>query len=134
MSKAAFRPRYSQAQQQRYKRQRYIAQIGKITKNLYKMFKEPSIEHESFVLRFEKLITKLEELEEVRVDSRYVNASKEYIYTLLDKVKNAEFDEQSFSRYAHEQLSYLNRLQKIKNRSSYQKSKHKLKRLDDQWQ
>ena len=117
--------RYTPKQIQKYKRQKYISHLEKIGRNLFKMFRDKSIDSNRFMDKFSSLIETLKELDEVRLNSEYFNESKSYYLNLYKKLNSIEFDDEYLNSIRESQMSQLNRLQKLKNRASYKKEKYK---------
>ena len=113
--------RYTDKQIEKYNRQKYIAYLSKVTKNLYKMFRDKGVTQENFIKKFilikgsldpkykVELYTGYHKEVEVYIDNLYIKCMGEFI---LDDIR-------------YEEMSNLNRLQKSKNASSYKKDKHK---------
>jgi predicted RND superfamily exporter protein len=121
--------RYTAKQIEKYQRQRYITFLEKVTKNLFKMFRDESTTQEQFLKKFNELKKKLNEQEEVQLTSEYHHQMKNYIDQLsLETQKEFVLDD---IREAN--MTLLNRLQKLKNGTSYKKEKHKNKNQDQDW-
>ena len=119
--------RYTQKQIDKYNRQKYISLLEKIAKNLFKMFRDTDISYDQFFLKFEMMVEKLSEYEDMLLDNEYYNKLKEYIEVLFAKLQTDGFDAASFADIRESELTNLNRLQKLKNQSSYKKEKHRTK-------
>jgi len=65
------------------------------------------------------------ERDNIRLDSEYLKESKSYYKKLYLEISNSKFDDEVLDSIRQEQMSNLNRLQKLKNSSSYKKDKHK---------
>ncbi len=121
--------KYTPKQIEKYQRQRYIGFLEKLTKNLFKMFRDEKTTQEQFLQKFEELKKKLDELVEIRLDSEYHYQLKEYIEKLYNECQHEfKFDD---IRVAN--MTILNRLQKLKNGASYKKDKHKHKSKNQDW-
>ena len=126
--------RYTQKQIDKYNRQKYIVELEKISKNLFRMFRDENVSAEDFVKKFEKLKSKFDEKEEVHLESEYHQQLKEYIARIYRKTCLAEmFTDKELSDIREAEMSNLNRLQKLKNNTSYKKDKHKSKRQNEDW-
>ena len=121
--------RYTPKQIEKYQRQRYISLIEKIAKNLFKMFRNDETTQEQFLAKFHELKKKFDEQPDIRLDSEYHHQMKAYIEKLylesllefkLDNIRDAN-------------MTILNRLQKLKNGTSYKKDKHKNKEKNQDW-
>jgi len=121
--------KYTPKQIEKYQRQKYISFLEKISKNLFKMFRNESTTQEQFLKKFYELKEKLDDLIEIRLDSEYHHQLKAYIEKLHQETLGAfKFEE---SRENH--MTQLNRLQKLKNGSSYKKEKHRHTSRDQDW-
>jgi len=127
--------RYTQKQIDKYNRQKYIGELEKVAKNLFRMFRDTSITAEDFVQKFKELKEKLETKETPSyLDSEYHNALKAYIDRLYDQCcGNDAFGDIDLSEIREAEMSNLNRLQKMKNGVSYKKEKHKSKHHHEDW-
>jgi hypothetical protein len=95
------------------------------------MFRDKNIDVTLFVKKFDSLVEKLEAKDEVHLDSEYHKELKSYIYKL--KAECNDIDNKQLNDMRDIQMSNLNRLQKLKNRTSYKKDKHKLKIQNQDW-
>ncbi|MEY3090308.1 MAG: hypothetical protein RL113_624 [Pseudomonadota bacterium] len=126
--------RYTQKQIDKFNRQKYIIELEKISKNLFRMFRDKAISAEQFKAKFMTLKEKFEEREEILLESEYHQMLKAYIFALYEKTCLDEaFGEKVFSDIREAQMSQLNRLQKLKNGTSYKKEKHKSKPQEEDW-
>ena len=121
--------RYTPKQIEKYQRQRYITFLEKVTKNLFKMFRDETTTQEQFLKKFDELKKKLDEQVEIQLNSEYHQQMKEYIERLDHELK-AEFKLEDM-REAN--MTLLNRLQKLKNGTSYKKDKHRYKEKNQDW-
>ena len=123
---------YSSKQIEKYKRQKYISALNKCTKNLYKIFKDNSTTYEYFKSKFMALIDELNNLEEVRLNTHHSKKTKEYIEELYNStINNKSFGESDFLDIKSIEITKLNRLQKLKNRTKYARTKYKNNPLED---
>jgi hypothetical protein len=98
------------------------------------MFRDKAISAEQFKAKFMTLKEKFEEREEILLESEYHQMLKAYIFALYEKTCLDEgFGEKVFSDIREAQMSQLNRLQKLKNGTSYKKEKHKSKPQEEDW-
>ncbi|MGB5506647.1 MAG: hypothetical protein WBM70_08180 [Sulfurovum sp.] len=126
--------RYTQKQIDKFNRQKYIVELEKVSKNLFRMFRDDNILAEDFVRKFGQLKKKFDEKVEVQLESEYHQQLKEYITRLHRQTCLAElFTDKNFSDIREAEMSNLNRLQKLKNGTSYKKDKHKSKRQNEDW-
>jgi hypothetical protein len=125
--------RFTQKQIDKYNRQKYIAELEKISKNIFKMLRDTNTDANSFSIKLESMVKKLQEKEAIRLEGEYNQKLKEYILSIHEKTKNAEqFNDIILNELREAEMSNLNRLQKLKNKNSYKKEKHKLlARQDD---
>ena len=126
--------RYTQKQIDKFNRQKYITELEKISKNLFRMFRDDKTTATSFMVKFEQLKKKFDERVEVQLDSEYHQHLKAYIIRLHTQVSKVDvFTDKHFSDMREAEMSNLNRLQKLKNGTSYKKDKHKSKRQNEDW-
>ena len=98
------------------------------------MFRDDSVCSESFSKKFEQLKKKFDEKETVHLDSEYHQQLKEYIERVYRQTCCVEdFSDKVFDDLRDAEMSNLNRLQKLKNGTSYKKDKHKAKRENEDW-
>ena len=121
--------RYTPKQVEKYQRQRYITFLEKVTKNLFKMFRDETTTQEQFLKKFDELKKKLDEQVEIQLNSEYHQQMKEYIDRLDNELKN-EF---KLDDMREANMTLLNRLQKLKNGTSYKKDKHKYSSRNQDW-
>ena len=121
--------RYTPKQIEKYQRQRYITFLEKVTKNLFKMFRDETTTQEKFLKKFQELKKRLDEQVEVKLNSEYHQQMKAYIDRLDSEIK----DEFNLDDIREVNMTLLNRLQKLKNATSYKKDKHKHKEKNQDW-
>ena len=125
---------YTEKQIEKFNRQKYITELEKISKNLFRMLRDTHVTSKDFVLKFEQLKKKFDERVEVQLDSEYHRQLKAYITRLhKDTCFNESFTDKVFDDIRDAEMSNLNRLQKLKNGTSYKKDKHKSKRQNEDW-
>ena len=117
--------KYTPKQIEKYKRQKFITLIEKIGKNLFRMFRDESVDSEKFLKRFSALMKELEDGDEIRVDSHYLKESRDYYKRLFLEVSGENFDDKYLNDMRKVQMSNLNRLQKLKNRRGYNRASKK---------
>lgn len=93
------------------------------------MFRDENTTQEVFVNKFNDLKKKLHEQPEVQLTSEYHHQMKSYIEQLSFEVEK-EF---VLDDIREANMTLLNRLQKLKNGTSYKKDKHKNKSKDEDW-
>ena len=116
---------YTPKQIAKYKRQKYISALNKCTTNLYKLFKNEATTYDGYKNRFTTLKEEIDKYSDVLVSGDYLKKIKEYINNLYNNTVINQIKESEFKELKQEQLPNLNRLQKMKNREKYSKSKHK---------
>jgi len=97
------------------------------------MFKDKNVTSKSFLDKFQGLISKFEQKVEVHLDSEYHNELKSYIYKLKSEIESKDMSDKALDDMRDVHMGNLNRLQKLKNRASYKKDKHKLKTQNQDW-
>ena len=123
--------RYTAKQIEKYQRQKYIAHLEKIAKNLFRMFRQEDFLVSHFRNKFDELIQEQAKLESVRLDSEYLQRLQEHINTL--NMQTVNINQKQFDDIKMAEMSNLNRLQKLKKRVSYKKDKHKHKEKNEDW-
>lgn len=125
---------YTQKQIDKFNRQKYITELEKISKNLFRMFRDTKITADSFMVKFEQLKKRFDDKESIHLDSEYHQQLKEYIQRLYQQTCLANsFEDKDLDDIRDAEMSNLNRLQKLKNESSYKKDKHKSKHKNEDW-
>jgi len=121
--------KYTPKQIEKYQRQKYINSLEKVTKNLFKMFRNSNTTQEQFLKKFQELKDNLDKQIDIQLNSEYHEQMKSYIYNLYNECQN-EFVLDDIREI---NMTHLNRLQKLKNRASYKKDKHKHKTRNEDW-
>ena len=121
--------RYTPKQIEKYQRQRYITFLEKVTKNLFKMFRDKKTTQEQFLKKFSDLTKKVDEQVDIKLNSEYHQQMKNYIERLKVEIES-EF---KLDDIREANMTLLNRLQKLKNGASYKKDKHKYKSQNQDW-
>jgi len=125
---------YTQKQIDKFNRQKYITELEKISKNIFRMLRDTTVSDTNFVLKFTELKIKFDKRVEIHLDSEYHQQLKVYIVRLYNEtVLNEEFTQKIFNDMRDAEMSNLNRLQKLKNATSYKKDKHKDKHKNEDW-
>ncbi len=125
---------YTQKQIDKFNRQKYITELEKISKNLFRMLRDEGVTSKDFVLKFEQLKKRFDERVEIILDSEYHKQLKSYVYRLYESTCLDEaFNDKRFEDIRDAEMSNLNRLQKLKNGTSYKKDKHKAQHRDEDW-
>ncbi len=118
--------KFTPKQIEKYKRQKYIATIEKCTKNLFRLFRDKNSTFKDYQKKFTLIKKDLDKFNDIKLNSEYLQKTKEYIEELYFKtIMNKNFSEDDYNQIKNKQLSNLNRLQKIKNRTKYSKEKYK---------
>ncbi len=123
--------RYTPKQIEKYQRQKYISFLEKVSKNLFRLLRDEQTTATQFCSTFDTLMQKLGELESIRLDSEYLQEIKNYIDRLYLQTK--EITDKEFEDIRAAEMSNLNRLQKLKKRTSYKKDKHRHGERDQDW-
>jgi len=121
--------RYTEKQIEKYQRQRYITFLEKVTKNLFKMFRDEATTQEQFLKKFKELKKKLNEQVTIQLNSEYHQQMKTYIDQLSLEVEDTFI----LDDIREANMTLLNRLQKLKNGTSYKKEKHKNESKNQDW-
>jgi len=125
---------YTQKQIDKFNRQKYITELEKISKNLFRMFRDEKVKAQELQKRFAQLKERLDGRIEVHLDSEYHNQLKEYIFRLYEQIcENDTFNDADLLNMREPEMSNLNRLQKLKNTTSYKKEKHKARYANEDW-
>lgn len=126
--------RYTQKQIDKFNRQKYITELEKISKNLFRMLRDENVCSQSFMVKFEELKKRFDAKEAVHLDSEYHQQLKVYIERLYEQTCAVElFCDKALNDIRDAEMSNLNRLQKLKNGTSYKKDKHKSKHKNEDW-
>ena len=98
------------------------------------MFRNDKVTSGDFSVKFKQLKQKLKQREAVHLDSEYHHQLKQYIERLYRQICESDaFDDEALDDIRDAEMSHLNRLQKMKNATSYKKDKHKAKRQNEDW-
>jgi len=125
---------YSQKQIDKFNRQKYISELEKISKNLFRMLRDDKTSATSFMLKFEQLKKKFDNKEKIHLDSEYHQQLTVYIDRLYRQVFLSEkFSDKDLDNLREAEMSNLNRLQKLRNATSYKKDKHKSRHKNEDW-
>lgn len=107
-------------------RQKCINLLEKITKNMFRMFRNQETTPEQIVDKFLNLKKHLDDLWDVVLNAEYHREMKLYVERLWHTFA-APFD---LEEIRSTQMTALNRLQKIKNSGGYKRDKKLKKRID----
>ncbi len=98
------------------------------------MFRDTNVCSQTFMVKFEQLKKKFDEKTAIQLDSEYHQQLKEYIDRVYRETCGKEMmDDETFDNMREAEMSNLNRLQKLKNRTTYKKDKHKSQRQNEDW-
>jgi hypothetical protein len=98
------------------------------------MLRDEKVDAQGFTTKFKGLKKVFDERVVTQLDSEYHKQLKSYIERLFEQTCIQEgFSDASFEDIREAEMSNLNRLQKLKNGSSYKKDKHKAKHRDEDW-
>lgn len=103
----------------KYYRQKCINILEKLTKNLFRMLRDSSTTKEQLCMKFFELKEKLDGLGNVYLDTEYHSQTRKYIELLANRLQ-WNFD---LEKLRSKQMTELNRLQKLKNTTSYKRKK-----------
>ncbi len=104
-----------------YYRQKAINILEKITKSCFRMFRDKTTTKEQLIDRFFVLKEKLDALWVVYLDAEYHMEMRKHIEK-LENTLQADFD---LEKIREVQMTQLNRLQKLKNKTNYKKDKYR---------
>jgi len=117
---------YTPKQILKYKRQKFLNALNKCTRNLYNIFKNPKSDYETFKNRFIALKNEMQKFEDAIISSDHTKKAKEYIDKLYKNyIIDKELTKEEFTKLKEQEISNLNRLQKMKNKAKYSKEKYK---------
>lgn len=126
--------RYTEKQIEKFNRQKMINELEKISKNLFRMLRDDLVTADAFVEKFRTLKEKYDTRVEIHLDSEYHQHLKAYILRLYhDTCENEVITSKRFEDIRDAEMSNLNRLQKLKNGTSYKKDKHKNQDKNQDW-
>jgi hypothetical protein len=128
---------YSVKQIAKYQRQKYIAELEKVAKNLFRMLRDEKVSPSKFCEKFKLLKERLEKSADKNteyLDSEYHRLMEEYIERLYQETVLVDIlSDKIFDEMRETEMSNLNRLQKLKNSTSYKKEKHKSRNKNEDW-
>jgi len=97
------------------------------------MFRNKDVTASSFSKKFTELKTKMQSDQTIHLNLGYYKELQTYIDALyLRLIQDKDLSDERFEEIREAEMSNLNRLQKLKNSSSYKKSKHK-KKTDERY-
>ena len=96
------------------------------------MFRDKNITALQFKTKFISLKKSFDEKDEIFLNSEYHQQMKGYINLLYqDIIVSQELTDKIFDNIREPQMSNLNRLQKLKNKMTYKKDKHKSQKRNE---
>jgi hypothetical protein len=104
----------------KFKRQRYIHFLEKAAKSLFSMFRDESVTQAQFLKKFAILRKKIDQWSDVSLDGEYLRALQAYVGQLT-KLVSHDF---VLHDIRAKQMTQLNRIQKIKNSTSYTRERN----------
>ena len=123
--------RYTQKQIDKHQRQKYIGELEKTSKNLFRMFRDTQISALDFVEKFIRLKERLDLVDSTPLDLVYYKELESYINRLyVQMILSEKLNDNMLNDIREAEMSNLNRLQKLKNSNTYKKAKHKSKSED----
>ncbi|MEA3419855.1 MAG: hypothetical protein U9Q90_10710 [Campylobacterota bacterium] len=126
--------RYTEKQIEKYRRQKYMTELEKITKNLFRMLRDNTVTSDKFTEKFTLLKEKTDDRVSVQLDSEYHRQIEAYIDRLYrETVLSDTLTDEKFDDIREAEMSNLNRLQKLKNSNTYKKEKHKSQSRNEDW-
>ncbi len=95
------------------------------------MFRNKELKADAFAKKFRELKEKLSTTQKAPLDLEYYRELETYIDRLFRQIAFSEdFDDKTLDDIREAEMSNLNRLQKMKNSTSYKKAKHKISNED----
>lgn len=104
----------------KYQRQKCINLLEKLMKNLFRMFRNIDMKQSDIEERFFVLYKQITDLKKVELYSNYHREMRNYI----DEVAKMMESDREVDEQRDNQMTRLNRIQKIKNMMKYKKDKH----------
>jgi hypothetical protein len=125
--------RYTPKQIEKYQRQKYINFLEKISKNLFRLLRNEETTATQFAQKLHTLMEQLNALEKPRMDSEYMRQAQAYVERLYSDTLAEGFGDEQYADIREAEMSNLNRLQKLKNKTTYKKEKHRHGEQDWDW-
>jgi conjugal transfer/entry exclusion protein len=125
--------RYTPKQIEKYQRQKYINFLEKISKNLFRLLRNEETTATQFAQKLHTLMEQLNALEKPRMDSEYMRQAQAYVERLYGDTLAEGFGDEQYADIREAEMSNLNRLQKLKNKTTYKKEKHRHGERDQDW-
>ena len=107
----------SEKQLATHNRQKAINLLEKITKNMFRMFRKSETTTSQITERFFHLKKQLDALGNITINTEYHREMRVYV-EYLSSLLSSDFDLESIRS---DQMSRLNRIQKVKNKTSYRR-------------
>lgn len=99
----------------KHNRRKCINALEKLTKNMFRLFRNEETTADQLVERFTVLKKRIDQLDGTHLDSEYHRAMRQYATTLGNTIAK-EFD---INTIRNSNMTQLNRIQKIKNSTNY---------------
>jgi uncharacterized membrane protein YheB (UPF0754 family) len=103
----------------KFNRWKCINALEKMTKNMFRLFRDETTTNQQLIDRFAILKKKIDQFADTHLDSEYHRAMRQYATTLSNTISK-EFDINDIRASNAQQL---NRIQKIKNSTDYKRGK-----------
>lgn len=103
----------------KHNRRKCINALEKMTKNMFRLFRNEETTAQQLVDRFTVLKKRIDQFADTHLDSEYHRAMRQYTTTLGNSISK-EFDINSIRA---SNMTQLNRIQKIKNSTNYMRDK-----------
>jgi hypothetical protein len=103
----------------KFNRRKCINALEKMTKNMFRLFRDEQTSNQQLVDRFTILKKRIDQFDATHLDSEYHRAMRQYATTLGNMIsKEFNIDDIRSSN-----MTQLNRIQKIKNATDYTRDK-----------
>jgi hypothetical protein len=104
----------------KFNRRKCINALEKMTKNMFRLFRDEQTTNQQLVDRFTILKKRIDQFDSTHLDSEYHRAMRQYATTLGNTIsKQFNIDDIRSSN-----MTQLNRIQKIKNSTDYTRDKN----------
>ena len=103
----------------KFNRRKCINALEKMTKNMFRLFRDETTTNQQLVDRFIILKKKIDQFDDTHLDSEYHRAMRQYTNTLSNTILK-EFNIDSVRAI---NMTQLNRIQKVKNSTDYKRGR-----------
>jgi len=110
----------SNKREEKSRRQRYIFELEKVSKRIFRMLKEEESKEEIYK-KIKQLRKELKKKESKKLESNYHNWIKEYIENIYKRCRNHKEEEK---RFLEEERHKYNKLDKMKKATKYKREKN----------